>query len=125
MFNKTKNNKIYWVKNDEKYNTRKRLRYATDPIFRQKVSKQHRDWILKNPIKYRLQIEKIEGKRLKKRFLILKRDKFTCQYCGRKAPNVILEIDHIHPKSKDGENNIENLITACLECNNGKRDILL
>lgn len=27
------------------------------------------------------------------RFEVFKRDMFTCQYCGRKAPDVILEVD--------------------------------
>lgn len=56
------------------------------------------------------------------RFEVFKRDKFTCQYCGRKAPDVVLNIDHIDPVSKGGDNNIINLITSCFDCNNGKRD---
>lgn len=58
----------------------------------------------------------------KLRFEILKRDSFTCQYCGRKAPDVELEIDHIVPVARGGCNDIDNLITACHECNMGKRD---
>lgn len=54
------------------------------------------------------------------RFEVFKRDKFTCQYCGKSAPDVVLEIDHIHPVSKDGENDIMNLITSCFDCNRGK-----
>lgn len=56
------------------------------------------------------------------RFEVFKRDKFTCQYCGRKAPDVVLNIDHIEPVSKGGGNEIINLITSCFDCNNGKRD---
>src|SRR6266487_210792 len=59
------------------------------------------------------------------RFEVLKRDSFTCQYCGNKAPNVLLEIDHIHPVVKGGGNEILNLVTACRDCNGGKRDQLL
>lgn len=40
----------------------------------------------------------------KLRFEVFKRDKFTCQYCGRKAPDVVLQIDHISPVSKGGKN---------------------
>lgn len=29
------------------------------------------------------------------RFEVFKRDKFTCQYCGAKAPDVVLQCDHI------------------------------
>lgn len=57
------------------------------------------------------------------RFEILKRDNFTCQYCGRKAPDVTLECDHIHPVSRGGSDDFDNLIAACWECNSGKSDI--
>ena len=58
----------------------------------------------------------------KKRFDIFKRDSFTCQYCGRSAPSIILEIDHIQPVAKGGDNSLLNLITSCKDCNRGKRD---
>jgi len=54
------------------------------------------------------------------RFEVFKRDKFTCQYCGKSAPEVVLHIDHIQPISKGGDNSIANLITACAACNGGK-----
>lgn len=54
------------------------------------------------------------------RFEVFKRDKFTCQYCGRSVPEVILHVDHIVPVSKGGKNDILNLITSCQECNLGK-----
>ena len=56
----------------------------------------------------------------KLRFEIFKRDNFTCQYCGRKAPNVVLEVDHIKPVAEGGKNTITNLITSCFDCNRGK-----
>jgi len=56
----------------------------------------------------------------KLRFNVLKRDNFTCQYCGRKPPEVILEVDHIIPISDGGETSLDNLITSCRECNRGK-----
>jgi len=59
------------------------------------------------------------------RFEVFKRDKFTCQYCGKKAPDVILEVDHVKPKSKRGTDEILNLITSCYECNRGKGNIQL
>lgn len=54
------------------------------------------------------------------RFEVFKRDKFTCQYCGASAPDVILEVDHIKPVSRGGSNQIMNLLTACRDCNRGK-----
>jgi len=59
------------------------------------------------------------------RFEVFKRDSFTCQYCGSKAPDVILEVDHLHPVSEGGNNEILNLITSCFECNRGKSKTLL
>lgn len=56
----------------------------------------------------------------KKRFEVLKRDNFRCQYCWRHGEDVTLEIDHIIPKAKWGSDDFSNLITACRECNSGK-----
>lgn len=56
----------------------------------------------------------------KLRFDVFKRDLFSCQYCGKTPPTVILEVDHIMPVSKNGTNDIDNLITSCFECNRGK-----
>lgn len=61
----------------------------------------------------------------KTRFEVFKRDSFRCQYCGRSAPDVVLEIDHIKPVSEGGTNDITNLITSCFDCNRGKGDRLL
>ncbi len=58
----------------------------------------------------------------KTRFEVFKRDSFTCQFCGRKAPDVLLVVDHMEPVSKGGTNHILNLITACRDCNLGKSD---
>lgn len=58
----------------------------------------------------------------KARFEVLKRDGFACQYCGAKAPDALLHVDHIEPVSKGGSNDILNLITACQKCNSGKSD---
>jgi hypothetical protein len=54
------------------------------------------------------------------RFKVFSRDGFTCQYCGKTPPEAILEADHIMPRSKGGQDNIENLVTACRDCNCGK-----
>lgn len=59
------------------------------------------------------------------RFGVFKRDSFCCQYCGSHPPSVVLEVDHIIPISKGGNNNIDNLITSCFECNRGKSNIEL
>jgi len=78
---------------------------------------------------YQNNIESIRIKRknvrLKLRFRVLNRDNFTCQYCGRKAPQVELHIDHKYPKILGGKNIEDNYTTACRDCNDGKSDIIL
>lgn len=61
----------------------------------------------------------------KLRFEVFKRDNYTCQYCGKKSPIVILEIDHVIPISEGGQDILENLLTSCFECNRGKGKELL
>lgn len=56
----------------------------------------------------------------KLRFEVFKRDSFTCQYCGQKAPTVVLNCDHVKPVAEGGTNDILNLITSCFDCNSGK-----
>jgi len=59
---------------------------------------------------------------IRKRFLVLKKDQFTCIMCGRSGIGVKLEVDHKIPVSKGGTNSIDNLQTLCYECNRGKRN---
>ena len=61
------------------------------------------------------------------RWIVLKRDNFSCKKCGRspaKDLNTILHIDHIIPWSKGGETVIENLEVLCEQCNLGKSNLL-
>ncbi len=58
--------------------------------------------------------------RKKDRFEVFKRDHFTCQYCGGQPPAVVLVVDHIDPVVRGGGSGMENLITSCEACNQGK-----
>ncbi len=51
---------------------------------------------------------------------ILRRDGHRCQYCG--GTSAPLTVDHIIPRARGGKDSWENLVTACLPCNNRKRD---
>ena len=59
---------------------------------------------------------------------IKQRDNFTCQKCGlsvEQEPNLLLEIDHIIPLSKNGLTTEENLQTLCWKCNRSKGSKIL
>lgn len=56
------------------------------------------------------------------RFEVFKRDYFTCQYCGSQPPAVVLVIDHVVPVAGGGASSIDNLVTSCEPCNQGKSD---
>jgi HNH endonuclease len=53
---------------------------------------------------------------------ILARDKWRCLSCGRSAKEngVLLEVDHVIPRSKGGSDDVSNLQTLCKKCNIGK-----
>ena len=83
---------------------------------------------------------------------VFKRDRFTCQYCGRQGRSdsgsgdeagdvtstagarsrgnrprrqpagVELTIDHVVPRAQGGESSWTNCVLACLECNKRKAD---
>ena len=59
------------------------------------------------------------------RFEVFKRDGFTCQYCGRTPPEVLLQVDHILALANGGDDDPDNLITACADCNLGKSNVPL
>ena len=65
---------------------------------------------------------KVERESISKklRFEVFKRDGFTCQYCGGKAPDVLLHVDHVKPVVNGGQCDILNLVTSCAACNLGK-----
>ncbi len=55
-----------------------------------------------------------------KRLRIYVRDKFTCQYCGKRKAADELTLDHVTPRAQAGHSTPENLVTACVACNNRK-----
>ena len=65
---------------------------------------------------------------------VLKRDKYTCAYCGvrvgdinqktgevyRKRGENGFTVDHVKPKSQGGQDTWKNTVCACFECNQRK-----
>ncbi|HUQ32503.1 MAG TPA: HNH endonuclease [Pyrinomonadaceae bacterium] len=58
----------------------------------------------------------------KQRLRIMMRDKMRCQYCGVRGTQFDLTLDHIHPRSRGGRSDVENLCAACKSCNQRKGD---
>ena len=52
---------------------------------------------------------------------ILRRDNYTCQYCGNTNP--ILTVDHVIPKSRGGKSDWTNVVVACKSCNLNKGNL--
>lgn len=50
---------------------------------------------------------------------ILERDDYTCYFCGEYGNT----LEHLHPKSKGGENTEDNCVCACFTCNSQKGDM--
>lgn len=54
------------------------------------------------------------------RYEVLRRDNHTCRYCGGRAPEVVLTVDHVVPVALGGGDDPSNLVAACRDCNVGK-----
>jgi 5-methylcytosine-specific restriction endonuclease McrA len=67
-------------------------------------------------LRYFVKIKRKEISLTKKN--IIKRDNHTCQYCGKRTG--MMTTDHVIPKARGGSDSWENLVCACLECNNRK-----
>jgi len=59
--------------------------------------------------------------RLTRRAVFL-RDRFCCQYCGRRFISCELTWDHLIPFSVGGKSTWDNVLTACYKCNEHKAD---
>lgn len=49
---------------------------------------------------------------------VFRRDRFTCQYCGRQTLD--LTLDHVIPRRRGGGHTWDNLVSACRRCNHRK-----
>ncbi|MCF1183854.1 HNH endonuclease [Marichromatium gracile] len=51
---------------------------------------------------------------------LFQRDDHICLYCGQRFSTRHLSRDHVRPTSKGGEDHWNNVVTACMRCNNIK-----
>lgn len=58
----------------------------------------------------------------KVRWTVFARDGFRCRYCGDTPPNCVLVVDHELAVVRGGTDDLDNLVTACEACNQGKAD---
>lgn len=56
----------------------------------------------------------------KMRYMVMRRDNFSCVLCGSTAKEAPLEIDHMLAIVNGGTNSLDNLRTLCHACNLGK-----
>lgn len=54
------------------------------------------------------------------RYLVLKLAKGRCALCGASIKDTPIDIDHIIPRSKGGDNSLGNLQALCFRCNRAK-----
>ncbi len=52
---------------------------------------------------------------------VLLRDDYTCQYCSLRGER-LMTVDHVVPRSRGGPSTWENLVCACMRCNNRKNN---
>ena len=52
------------------------------------------------------------------RLEVFKRDRYSCQYCGKEVRQ--LTLDHVIPRFRGGEHTWENVVSACVACNRRK-----
>jgi 5-methylcytosine-specific restriction endonuclease McrA len=89
----------------------------TELLQQSRIPRQHLTQTIRHPAHKRKTI----SKRL--RLLILERDGYRCQLCGRTAKETKLEVDHKKPVAKGGTDSLNNLWTLCIDCNRGKSDL--
>jgi len=86
---------------------------------------QHDDWI--RAVNFELQAPRVirllsydrvprQSLRFNRRNLFA-RDGNQCQYCGKHFPTSELSLDHVMPRSRNGDTSWENVVCACVACN--------
>lgn len=85
---------------------------------RGKIRSAHREFDLPSIIRLSYMIKRPRPRVSLSKREILRRDNFTCQYCGRKT--ALLTLDHIVPRRSGGGHSWLNLVAACPPCNRRK-----
>lgn len=79
------------------------------------------NWTIKMPSVIRLLKPVRREKAVKfSRHSIYARDKGRCQYCGVKVRRNEMQYEHVIPRAQGGKTCWENIVTACMSCNQKK-----
>lgn len=92
---------------------------------RSQFKEPHEDWI--RAVNFEIQVPRVirllfydrvpkQGVRFNRRN-IFARDNNRCQYCGKRFPTSELSLDHVVPRSREGETSWENIVCSCVKCN--------
>ena len=69
--------------------------------------------------------DKVPKKELKlTRKNVFERDKYQCQYCGKRLASEELNLDHVIPRHYGGKTTWENIVCSCVKCNSRKANRL-
>lgn len=82
--------------------------------------------------RYRFHLEEADLKRERRKARELRQSQWwkrkcsrgVCHYCGRAAPAKALTMDHIVPMARGGRSTKGNVVPACKDCNNKKKQLL-
>lgn len=56
---------------------------------------------------------------------VLRRDDYTCQFCGRHLSSATGTVDHVTPQSRGGKHEWSNVVASCKPCNNKKDNLTM
>lgn len=89
------------------------------------VRSAHRAWPVPSIVRFLTRIKhRLRPRRITfNRRNVWLRDEGRCQYCGHSVPSDAFTYDHVVPRSRGGATSWENIVVACLPCNQYKADL--
>ena len=119
---------INWIGIDKSATTPNTIRWIYENKYGEGMLYKE-DYVVRKdlPIRHDLKIENLEETLTKQQIKarLYKQQNCKCNGCGNQFPITAMEIDHIFPKSRGGEDNYENFQLLCGWCNKvkGNRDM--
>lgn len=91
------------------------------------VRSAHRAWKMPSIVRFLHRIrQRLRPRRITfNRRNVWLRDRGRCQYCGRQVASDAFTYDHVLPRCRGGLTSWQNIVVACLPCNQYKADLTL